>query len=265
MTGEGIVEYKYISLEKEAGLGIVTISRPAALNALNRDLSSELLSVFTEIEQDKEIRVAILTGIEKTFIAGADILEMKDKNSKEALDYLTDTRAFMDKIYNLSKPVIAAVNGYAFGGGMETALACDLRIASEKAKFGLLEINLGVIPGAGGIQRLVRLIGMTKAKEMLFTGDIYDALSCYEMGFLNKVVPHDELMKEAKALAQKISDKSGVALHYAKKAINAGSDLSLPAALELDESLFALCFDSYDQKEGMTAFAEKRKAVFKNK
>jgi enoyl-CoA hydratase len=260
------VEYRNLLLAKEDGIGIVTINRPEVLNALNTEVYNELHQMFTEIEHDPEIRVIIITGAgERAFAAGVDILEMKEKNSVDIGRFITIARWAGDSIYNLSKPVIAAINGYAFGGGHELALDCDLRIASEKAQFGQQEINVGVVPGGGAIPRLTHLVGMARAKEIVFTGDVIDAQSAFQMGLVNKVVPPDKLMEEAKALARKLLSKSSVTLSYAKKAFNTGAELDLPAALDLDECYFARCFSTEDQKEGMKAFTERRKPEFKNK
>jgi enoyl-CoA hydratase len=259
------VRYDNLLLTIENGIGIVTINRPRELNTLNIEVFRELNTVLTEIENDPDIRVVILTGAGKAFVAGVDIKEMKDNDSVSIKTFLKIAREAGDRIYNLSKPVIAAINGYAFGGGNELALACDLRIAAENAQFGQQEINLGIIPGGGAISRLSRLVGMTKAKEIVYTGDIIDARTAYEIGFINKVVPPEKLMEEARALASKLSSKSAVALAYAKKAFNTGADMSLANALDLDESYFARCFATADQKEGMNAFLEKRKPEFKNR
>ena len=260
------MEYKNLLLVKDNSIGIVTINRPQSLNTLNMEVFGEIYEMFTEIENDPGIRVVIITGAgEKAFVAGVDILEMKDKNSVEIEEFIRIARRAGDKIYNLSKPVIAAINGYAFGGGNELALACDLRIASENAKFGQQEINLGIIPGGGAIQRLSRLIGMTKAKEIVYTGDVIDARTALEMGFINKVVPQGKLIDEAKELAQKLLSKSSIALYYAKKAFNSGADMSLSSAMDIDECYFGKCFATEDQKEGMKAFIEKRKAEWKHK
>jgi enoyl-CoA hydratase len=260
------LEYKNLLLTKEDGIGIVTINRPKVLNALNIEVFSELEEMFTEIENDPEIRVVILTGAgDRAFVAGVDIMGMKDKNSIDINQFIVIARRAGDRIYNLSKPVIAAINGFAFGGGNELALACDLRIASEKAQFGQQEINLGIIPGGGAIPRLTQLVGLTRAKEIVFTGDVLDARTALQMGLVNKVVPPEKLMDEARALARRLLNKSSLALAYAKKAFNTGVDMSLAAAMDLDECYFARCFATEDQKEGMRAFAEKRKPQFKNR
>jgi enoyl-CoA hydratase len=209
--------------------------------------------------------VVILTGAGKAFVAGVDIREMKDNNSRSIQKFIKIARRAGDAVYNLSKPVIAAVNGYAYGGGNELALACDLIIASENAKFGQQEINLGIVPGGGAIQRLTRLIGMARAKEMVYFGEAIDAAAALELGFINKVVPAEKLMDEARARARQLLGKSAVALSYAKKAFQTGADAGLTAGIDVDESYFARCFDTDDQKEGMQAFAERRKPDFKNR
>lgn len=258
--------YKTLLYEKEDGIGIVTINRPASLNALNEEVYSELYDLFQEIEDDAEVSAVILSGSgEKAFVAGADIPEMQPQNTVEIQSFIEKARKASDKIYYLSKPVIAAINGYALGGGCELAMCCDLRIASEKARLGQPEINVGIIPGAGGTQRLTRLIGMTRAKELIYTGDMIDANAALTMGLVNKVVPPGSVMTEAKELARKLSNKSRRILALAKTAINNGANMSLTSGLDLEAQCFALCFATEDQKEGMKAFMEKRKPDFKDR
>ena len=258
--------YNTLLLAKEDGIGIVTVNRPRVLNVLSTEVYSELNEMFAELEHDPEVRVVIITGAgEKAFIAGVDIMEMKDKTSVDISKFITIARWAGDRIYNLSKPVIAAINGYALGGGNEVALACDLRIASENAHFGQPEINVGVVPGGGAIPRLTQLIGLTRAKHLIYTGEIIDAQTALQMGLVNKVVPLEKLMEEAKTLAKTLMSKSSVTLSYIKKAFNTGVELDLAAALDIDECFFARCFATEDQKEAMKAFTEKRPPELKNR
>ena len=260
------MKYKFLLYSKEEGIGTVTINRPESLNALNGEVYTELYKIFQEIEDDQDVRVVILTGSgEKAFIAGADIAEMQPQSSVEIRSFIDKGRRASDRIYTLSKPVIAAINGFALGGGCELAMCCDLRVASENAKFGQPEINLGAIPGAGGTQRLSRLIGMTRAKELIYTGNAIDANTAFTMGLVNKVVPPESLMAEAKELARKLLSKSSIALALAKKAITSGANMNLPSGLDLEAECFALIFATEDQKEGMSAFLQKRKPEFKGK
>jgi enoyl-CoA hydratase len=260
------VTYNNILYEKDNGIGVVTINRPQALNALNEEACTELFKLFLEIENDPTVRVVIMTGSgEKSFVAGTDITNMANLNSAEARAFSTSLKKTYDAIWNLSKPVIAAVNGFALGGGCELAMVADLRIASENAKFGQPEINLGIIPGSGGTQRLTRLIGISRAKELVFTGSMIDANTALTMGLVNKVVPLANLMNEAKELAKKMLSKSSATLALAKIAINSGANTDLDTALGIEIQCFAQCFATEDQKEGMKAFLEKRKPAFKNK
>ena len=260
------MKYKFLLYSKEEGIGTVTINRPESLNALNGEVFTELYKLFQEIEDDQDVRVVILTGSgEKAFIAGADIAEMQAQSSVEIRSFIDKGRRASDRIYTLSKPVIAAINGFALGGGCELAMCCDLRVASENAKFGQPEINLGTIPGGGGTQRLSRLIGMTRAKELIYTGNTIDANTAFTMGLVNKVVPPENLMAEAKELARKLLSKSSIALALAKKAITSGANMNLPSGLDLEAECFALSFATEDQKEGMSAFLQKRKPEFKGK
>jgi enoyl-CoA hydratase len=258
--------YRHLLYEQDNGIAVVTINRPQALNALNNEAFAELYELFQEIEKDAAARVAIITGSgEKSFIAGTDITDMVNLNPAEARVFAGNARKTCDYIYNLSKPVIAAVNGFALGGGCELAMCADLRIASENARFGQPEITLGIIPGSGGTQRLVRLIGIAKAKEMVYTGDMIDAGSALAMGMVNKVVPLADLMRAAKDLAGRILRNPGVALTLAKIAINSGENVDLSTGLDIELQCFAQCFATEDQKEGMKAFLEKRKPVYHNK
>ena len=258
--------YETLLYEKADGIATVTINRPDSLNALNNQVYTDLYEIFGEIEKDEEVRVIILTGAgERAFVAGSDITEMASKSSLEIVPFVEIARQASDRIYYLNKPVIAAIHGYTLGGGCELTMCCDLRIASEKARFGQPEISVGVIPGAGGTQRLARLIGMTRAKELIYTGDMIDANTALSYGLINKVVPVEDLMKEAKEMAAKLLTKSSAILSLAKAAITDGASMSLPDALSYETQCFARCFATEDQKEGMNAFIEKRKAEFNNK
>lgn len=260
------MDYRYLLYNKEGGIGTVIVNRPEVLNALSQSVYAELNGLFKEIEEDDEVHVVILTGSgEKAFIAGADIAAMQPMNSTGVRGFIDIARKAFDRVHTLSKPVIAAINGFALGGGCELAMCCDLRIASENAKFGQPEIGLGIIPGGGGTQRLSRLVGETRAKELIYTGDIIDAHTACSIGLINKVVSSDDLISEANALAKKMVAKSSVILSFAKKVINGGMNVDLSSGLDLEAECFALCFSTEDQKEGMTAFLEKRKPAFKGR
>jgi enoyl-CoA hydratase len=260
------VTYETLLYEKKDGIAKVTLNRPDKLNALNSTVYQELYDVFESIENDAEVRVVILTGSgEKAFAAGSDVAEMQNMGPLEIQKFMATIRKASDFIYALTKPTIAAIPGYALGGGCELAMCCDLRIASEKARFGQPEINLGLIPGASGTQRLPRLIGAAKAKEMIFMGDMIDAATALNLGLVNKVVPPEKLMEEAMAWATNLAGKSGPVLAMAKMAINNGIDTDIASGLNMETKCNALCFATEDRKEGMDAFLEKRKVVFKNK
>jgi enoyl-CoA hydratase len=260
------VTYQTLLYGKKDGIGTVTLNRPDKLNALNSTVYKELYDVFEAIENDPEVRVVILTGAgERAFCAGSDVAEMQNMGPIEIQKFMVTIRKASDLIYNLTKPTIAAVNGYALGGGCELSMCCDMRIASEKARFGQPEITLGLIPGASGTQRLPRLVGAAKAKEMIFTGDLINATAALDLGLVNKVVPPEKLMEEAMALAAKLAGMSGPVLAMAKMAINTGLDTDIASGLNVEARCNALCFATEDRKEGMDAFLEKRKAVFKNK
>lgn len=261
---------KDLSLENvkvniEENVAIVTMSRPKALNALNNQTLEELDAIIESISVDKSILGVIITGEGKGFVAGADIAQMRPYKAEEGRNYAEYAQSVFNKIEALGKPVIAAVNGYALGGGCELSMSCDLRIASEKAVFGQPEVNLGVIPCFGGTQRLPRLIGSGRAKELIYTGRMVKADEALLMGLVNKVVPAEELLTEAKNMMKGIISKAPMAIKYAKIAINKGADLDLANALELEKDLAALTFASEDKDEGMAAFLEKRTAKFDNK
>ena len=259
-------DYQNLIFENQSGIGIVTVNRPKALNALNADTMAELDSLMGAIAKDPAVKVVIITGVgDKAFVAGADIAYMQPLTAAEGRAWGKAGQTVFDKIENLPQPVIAAVNGFALGGGNELAMACDIRIACDKAKFGQPEVTLGITPGFGGTQRLARLIGKGRAKELLFTGDMIDAADAYRVGLVNKVVAPEELMDAAKALALKIMSRSPVAVGLCKAAVNEGLDTDLQTGVAYEAEVFGLCFASDDQKEGMAAFLEKRKASFMGK
>lgn len=259
-------EYQSLLVDKNDGIATVTVNRPSSLNALNKVVLSELQQVFEELENDLEVLAVIITGSgNKSFVAGADITELQKLSALEARDSSILGQSVFSRIENLSKPVIAAVNGYALGGGCELAMSCDIRIASETAKFGLPELRLGVIPGYAGTQRLPRLIGKGHAKTLILTGDQIDAQEAYRIGLVSKVVASDVLIESAKELAVKIASNGRVAVKFAKSAINKGMDMDFESGQAYESEIFGLCFATEDQREGMTAFVEKRKANFVGK
>ncbi|WP_312197429.1 enoyl-CoA hydratase-related protein [Anaerospora hongkongensis] len=258
--------YRNLMFEKEGSIGLLTINRPKVLNALNRETMTEISQVVGKIATDLEVAVLIITGAgEKSFVAGADISEMRTLSALEGRSWSKFSQATFNAIENLPQPVIAAVNGYALGGGCELAMSCDIRIASEKAKFGQPEVLLGVVAAFAGTQRLPRLVGKGRAKELLFTGDQIDAAEACRIGLVNKVVPAGELLTAAKALAAKIISRGPVAVQLCKAAVNEGLDMDLESGQAYEAEVFGLCFATADQKEGMNAFVEKRPAKFTGK
>lgn len=258
------MDYTNIIFTVENGIATVVFNRPKALNALNDELLKEFSSALDEISCDENIRVLILTGAgEKSFVAGADITELAKFNSLEGKIFAKNGQSIIGKLQELPIPVIAAVNGFALGGGNEVVLACDIVYASEKAMFGLPEINLGLIPGFGGTQRLPRLIGTNMAKEMIFTGKMISASEALIIGMVNRVFAPDALMEETLKTAKLIASKGKVSLRAAKQAINDGINADLATGCCIEADAFALCMSSKDKNEGTSAFLEKRKAVFK--
>ncbi|HWR41370.1 MAG TPA: enoyl-CoA hydratase-related protein [Patescibacteria group bacterium] len=258
----------YDNLLVEIGEGIcqITLNRPKALNALNAATLKDLDAALDQIVGDPAVGVVIVTGAgDKAFVAGADISEMQPMSSLEGREWGRWGQAVFAKVESLPQPVIAAVNGFALGGGCELAMACDIRLASEKAKFGQPEVQLGITAGFCGTQRLSRLIGRGRAKEMLFTGDMIDAAEAYRIGLVNRVTAPEELLTAARTLARKILDKGPVAVRLTKAAVNAGVDLPLKEAAAYEAEVFGLCFSTADQKEGMSAFLEKRTPNFSGK
>lgn len=257
------MSYNNIILEIDSGIATITFNRPKALNALNGDLLSELSTALDDISENEDIRVLVLTGSgDKAFIAGADISELATFNALQAKTFAKKGHTVIGKLQELSIPVIAAVNGFALGGGSEMALACDFIYASEAAKFGLPEITLGIIPGFGGTQRLTKLIGKNMAKEMIFTGKMLSAQEAKEIGMVNKVCTPETLMEDVLKTAKSIAAKGRVSLRAAKQAINAALDVDILTGCNIEIDAFALCLASEDSKEGTSAFLEKRKAVF---
>lgn len=252
----------------EGGGSVVTITlnRPDKLNALNATLLRELFQAVVELGADKTVRCAILTGAgDKAFAAGADIGAMKEMSAAEARTFAHLGHSLGERIESVHFPILAAVNGFALGGGCELALACDFIYASDKAKLGQPEVNLGVIPGFGGTQRLARRIGIARARELCYTGDVIDAQEALRIGLVNAIVPHAELMTKAKDTAAKIAAKGPLAIAQCKRVIYRGADVALSIANELEAQAFAGLFGSSDQREGMGAFLEKRKATFEGK
>ena len=257
--------YETIIVEIEEGIATVTLNRPDVLNALNSQVFNELADAAENLGADDSVRVVIITGGDKVFAAGADIKAMA---SLSAVDITTSGRPSMRTFHlleNIHKPVIAAIAGYALGGGCELTLVADVRIAADNAQFGLPEIKLGILPGGGGTQRLPRLIGAGKAKELIFSGDFINAEEALRVGLVNKVVPADQLMTEAKKMAKKFAARGAVAISLAKSCVNEGLRMDLKMGLQYEHKCFALLFATEDQKEGMNAFVEKRKPNFKGR
>jgi len=251
---------EHIKVKKKKEIGIITLNRPEARNALNRKMLHELGDALTELENDLQIRVIIIAG-NKDFCAGADIKEMNAIKPEEIETFCRWGHKVFDQLEGMGKPVIAAITGFALGGGCELALACDIRIAGESTQFGQPEVNLGLIPGFGGTQRLSRLIGVAKAKEMILTGKIIDAKEAESIGLVNGVVKDEELMIAAEEMAQVIAQKAPIAVKMAKKLINENQEII--KGLEKEIEFFARCFATQDRLEGINAFLEKRKPKFK--
>jgi enoyl-CoA hydratase len=258
------MNYDHVRFETDHRTGILTINRPEVLNALNRGTLEELGDVIGGVEKDSQILSLIITGSgHKAFVSGADIDELRNKRLIDVWEFLALGHEIFSKIERFGKPVIAAINGHALGGGLELALACDLRFASETAKLGQPEINLGAFPGWGGTQRLPRLVGHAFAKEIIFTGDLVDARRAMEIGLVNRVVPSDQVVECAKRMASKFNEKPPIALRFAKMAVNAGLGQDIQAGLTIEALSNALCFSTEDQQEGVSAFFEKRKPMFR--
>ncbi|HZK88164.1 MAG TPA: enoyl-CoA hydratase-related protein [Anaerovoracaceae bacterium] len=255
----------HIILEINEGIAFITINRPGALNALNETLLDELIDVLINIKKNVEVKAIILTGKGKAFVSGADIAEMSKLNPVEGRALMMKGHGVMNLIESMEKPVIAAINGFALGGGCELAMACDIRISSEKAKFGQPEVNLGIIPGFGGTQRLSRLVGKGMAKYLIMTAEIISADEALRIGLVERVVPAEELMGNAIKVARTIMSKAPYAVAVAKSVINNGISLDMKSACTLEIESFTAPFSSDDKREGMSAFLEKRTPHFTNK
>jgi enoyl-CoA hydratase len=259
------MSYVNLLYETKDQVALITINNPAKLNALSAAVISELHQALDQVEADANIRAAIITGSGKAFVAGADISEMQGLTPELAMAMASRGLAFGERIDASAKIYIAAVNGYALGGGCELAMACDLRLAAEQAKFGQPEVGLGIIPGFAGTQRLTRLVGVGRAKELILSGDIISASRAYEIGLVNKVCSAEELLPQAWEMAAKILRQAPLAVAYAKHAIDQGLGSDLTTGCELEKRLFGLCFATADQSEGASAFIEKRPAKFQGK
>ena len=259
------MNYTKLIVDVKDKICTVKINNPEAMNALNSTILSELDAAFTEIAANEEVSVVVITGEGRAFVAGADISQMSTMNATEGKAFGVQGSAVFRKIENLDKPVIAAINGFALGGGCELAMACDIRIASNKAKIGQPETGLGITPGFSGTQRLPRIVGLGKAKEIIYTAKPITADEAYRIGLVNSVVEPEALMDAAYAMAKQIAKNAPIALKYSKEAINKGMQTDIDSAISLENDLFALCFYTEDQKEGMKAFFEKRPAEWKKK
>ena len=258
-------DYQTITVEKLGAVAVLTINRPDKLNALNTQVHIDGVTAFNELKKDESVRVVVITGAgEKAFIAGADISEFADHTPVTQRNQFNE-RTLFNTIDSFPKPVIAMINGFCLGGGNELSLACDLRIASENSKFSQPEINLGIMCGGGGTQRLARLLGEGRAMEMCLSGDMIDAATALKFGLLNHVFPADQLEAETMKIAEKIAEKAPIALQLTKEAVKFASRSNLDEGLRREVDLFAICFSTEDKKEGVAAFLEKRKPVFKGR
>lgn len=260
------MNYKNLTAETKENIVVLTINRPEKLNALNKETFTELKDFFLQVKDDSAVRVVIVTGSgEKAFVAGADISELSKQNGLSGKEFSEKGQEVFNIIENLGKPVIAAVNGFALGGGCELALACHIRLASDRAKFGQPEVNLGIIPGYGGTQRLAKLINAGRATELILTGDMIDAEEAKQIGLVNKVYQHDELLAKAWELAEKISSKGNIAVSLALQCIQKSDELPETEGQAYEAAMFGVCCSTEDFKQGTTAFLEKRKPDFLNK
>jgi len=255
--------YDFLIVEREGGVAIVTLNRPAVLNALSLGVLKELDRAMTELREDASVRAIVLTGAgEKAFVAGADIRELAELSPVAGKAYAETGQRIFDRIEQMGKPVVAAVNGYALGGGCELAMACTMRLASDTAKFGQPEVKLGVLPGFGGTQRLPRLVGKGRAMELILTGATIDASEAHRIGLVNRVVPAASLLAEAKTLAQGLAAGAPIALRLSIDAINHGLEMTTTDGCAFEATAFGLVASTEDMREGTRAFVEKRKAAF---
>jgi len=260
------MQFTNIIYEKKDGVAWIIINRPQVMNALDIESRKEMLTALQDADSDEDVRAVILTGAgDKAFSAGADLRIFREMSALEARRYVKLAKQVARTIETLSKPVIAVVKGYAFGGGLELVLSCDLVIATEDARFGQTEINVGLIPGVGGTQRLPRAVGIRKAKEMIYTGQVIDAQEAHRLGLVNRVVPREKLDEVVNELLTQIKSKSPLILKLAKQAVNKGFESDLVSGLDYESELFIYCFTTEDQKEGVKAFLEKRRPEFKGR
>jgi enoyl-CoA hydratase len=260
-----MANYETILIEKRESVAVLIINRPDKLNALNSKVHAEGVAALDELRNDAEIRVVVITGAgEKSFVAGADISEFAGQTAVTQRNVFYE-RSLFNSIDSFPKPIIAMINGFCLGGGCELALACDIRLASEKARFGQPEINLGIIPGGGGTQRLTRLVGEGKAMEIILAGEMIDAPTALNLGLVNHVFAPEELEMKTLEMANKIAEKSPIALQMAKQAVKLASRSNLDEGLRREVDLFAICFSTEDKEEGVAAFLEKRKPIFKGR
>ncbi|MDD4637228.1 MAG: short-chain-enoyl-CoA hydratase [Bacteroidales bacterium] len=260
------MEFKNVLLEKDNRIATLTINRPKALNALNKETLLEIKAAAELVQDDTDIDVLIITGAgDKAFVAGADITYMLNINAMQGREFGLIGQNVFSLVESMEKPVIAAINGFALGGGCELAMSCDFRICSHKSKFGQPEVGLGVTPGFGGTQRLPRIVGTGMAKQLLYTGDTIDAYEALRIGLVNAVLEPENLMDYVVKLARKIASRGQIAVRFCKDAVNEGMQTDIDRAMTVEADIFGLCFATEDQKEGMAAFVEKRKAQFKGK